>query len=268
MRTSLVIVEPFTLDLHLYNKSPLSLFLTTAHLWEIRECGTSNFYTIDNHYRRGADPRKAILKDLKRTAAGGKLDFFVTYDMGSTTTFQLHFVGDELVDDATAKLLPRAQVKFVDVTQPLLTPEEVKASLEYRKRMLSVVETEYSRKQRKVIPAQPRGWETDEVKVLIGFINMGLGFTKAWDTYLQHCLLFRGQGTASGKYFQLKKATYMHQHAPSTLPEIFPMLRKIREACLKAGVRVARFQNHEEYRADLIRREEFDYDSDSEDDFF
>lgn len=76
------------------------------------------------------------------------------------------------------------------------TDVEIAESINHRKKLIS--QTVYSRRQQKVIPAPAPDWTINETNALILLIYADVKFTKAWDQYLQHTLLWRSKATSSG----------------------------------------------------------------------
>lgn len=80
----------------------------------------------------------------------------------------------------------------------LFTAAEITESTNHRTKLGG--QTTYSRAQRKVIAAPAPNWCLEETHALILLIYAGVKFTKAWDQYLQHTLLWRSKGTSSGEF--------------------------------------------------------------------
>jgi len=188
------------------------------------------------------------------------LTFF--YDEGRSTIVDLRVESITPLAQAQGEAYPRCSRVApppCDVEHPF-TDQEVREGQDYRARKLAANETEYSRRQRKVIPLRPVDWDNSELNCLRCLLDAGLKFSAAWDKYLSHGLLRRSKECCSGKWYDLKK----NSQAAETVGSVGSMGR------VKAGIRLlkglrrrdldtpfvfAKFANHLEYRKDLIRRE-------------
>ena len=85
-------------------------------------------------------------------------------------------------------------------TMSLFTAVEIEESEKHRQLLARTPQTTYSRCQRKVIVAPAPLWSLEETTALTLLIYAGVTFTKAWNQYLQHSLLWRTKATSSGEY--------------------------------------------------------------------
>lgn len=179
----------------------------------------------------------------------------VVYDMGNTDVFELEMVKKSGVAAKTYAKLPRVLPKKREpVDAPILTAEEIVASEAYRTRVSEAQETEYSPAQECVIKANPHPWRFGEKQAISCLIKAGMGFSKAWNQYLQHTLLFRTKGSASNMYYQMKKYYEKSNDASAReerLRDARRVLRSVRKQCLETPLRFAKYRNEEEYVAAL-----------------
>ena len=202
--------------------------------------------------------KSTALSELRLTP--GESVLRVIYDWGYSTNFDIRVVSCSTVAADVARDFPR-EAPQRPVDGPFLTAGEIAASVDHRALLESTPETEFSTNQERVIKAQSRPWSDGEQMALTLLSMSGMKFAAAWRALLQHTLLFRAKTNASQRFYRLRRDA--RQGMPflvgATPPEqalarAKRLLRNVRLVCLAARPRVARFQNMDEYKADLWRR--------------
>lgn len=231
-----------------------------SHLWKVSDCESGRHYYGPDHFstkKHETSNDSTPLRELMRLDSTFPV-LSIEYDQGDTSYFQLEVVDHHEVDARTHAKLPRALPRVVEpVDSPILTAEEVSVSEAYRKRLSKTEETEYSPNQDCVIKANPHPWGHQEKQALSYLINAGVGFSKAWNQYLQHTLLFRSKGSTTGMYYQTKKrsAKYCDVSArEQRLHDAKRVLRNVRKQCLATPLRFAQVSNREEWQAAVWSR--------------
>ena len=200
----------------------------------------------------------------------------VTYDFGSSTYFQIRVLSCSTVGAESAKKFPcEAPKRPADA--PFLTDSEIAASVAHRTLLETTAETEFSKRQERVIKAQSRPWSMREQNALHLVSMSGMKFTAAWKALLQHTLLFRSKSTASQKFYGLRRdrRDYADEDDSKLTPaqkaralaQAKSLLRSVRLDCLAARPRVAKVHTIAEYRTQLFKRMYSDYDSSDEDEW-
>ena len=168
------------------------------HLWQIEFAGKTHCgaHAFDELGVPETEEKSTALSELALTPGTSK--FRVTYDFGSSTHFQIRVLSCSTVDAGanSAKKFPcKAPTRPADA--PFLTASEIAASVSHRTLLETTPETEFSRRQERVIKAQHRPWSMREQKALSLVSMSGRKFTAAWKELMQHTLLFRSKSTAS-----------------------------------------------------------------------
>lgn len=138
--------------------------------------------------------------------------FSFQYDFGSPTYMQWRVskVTEATETDASHQYpivedVNEGRIPFDSKAECLLTLEELQESKRCRVAFESQEALEWSYAQQRYIPAQAPVWRGAESQALEMLIYAGMGFSKAWTRYLEHTLLTRSRGAASGTWYKLKK---------------------------------------------------------------
>jgi len=185
-------------------------------------------------------------------------EFWFVYDFGNPVTFALEVEYTDIVDIHPAEMqitYPRIStlIDNCSIEEANFTREETIISQQYRLKKENAHETEYSVNQRCVIPLiEP--YSIDEIGVMITFLESGVKFTKAWNSYLQHAFLGRSKGATSGKWYSLKKHHFPESSPPAMknedehkVIEGFMLVKWLRQKVLKKPFKYAKWHNADEY---------------------
>lgn len=231
------------------------------HLWQFRFKGREYEGpqpTVDCKNAE-TEGKSTALSELRLTPGESVLQ--VIYDWGYSTNFDIRVVSCSTVAADVTSAFPREAPQRPVDDGPFLTASEIAASVAHRALLQSTPETEFSRNQERVIKAQSRPWSDGEQMALTLIAMSGMKFAAAWKALLQHTLLFRAKTNASQRFYRLRRDA--RQGMPFLVGPTPPkqalarakrLLRNVRLVCLAARPRVARFQNMDEYKADLWRR--------------
>jgi hypothetical protein len=163
------------------------------------------------------------------------------YDMGSTTFMTCKIVG---LKPATAAAKEQTYPIVVSkghavvAGEGFLSSAEKEASLVARERIESTEVREWSYYKEKYVPVTHPPWSPSEVEAMHFLLYSGIKFTKAWNEYVQYCILTRTKGTSSGKWYQLKKEAASIDQYHSTTRWLYNGQRYTLPQCLTHALRI------------------------------